>query len=282
MSATEHNASLSLQQALALLPDLARAGRHEQARQVLDELLRHVAVLHTTEPSAADQLQQQLRPWQLRLAAWWWQPLGAGPVWLRRTQADDAAFWSAAYKDASFARRFNRQQPWKGDLARALQRAGELPPLDQGALHWVVCDGAGQRLGLASLTSLNQANARAEFSIGFPSAAGSMHGVLASLWVFHFAFFVLRLNKLTTYVYADNPEARHNSLRLGLREEGLLKEHFLLPPGEYVDVLAMGLTRSQLQADQRLVSLAKRRIGQVWSNNAAGDGAAAPCASSST
>lgn len=264
MSESEHNSQLTLQQALARLKELARACRHQEARLMLESLLQQVAGLRATEPSAADQIGLQLRPWQLRLAAWWWLPLGAGSVWLRRTRADDADFWSAAYNEASFARRFNRQQPWSGDLARALQKAGELPPLDQGAVQWLICDGAGERLGIASLTSLNLANARAEFSIGFPGNAGPMRGVIASLWVLHFAFFLLHLNKLTTYVYADNLEARHNSLRLGLREEGLLKEHFLLPPGEYVDVLAMGLTRSQLLADKRLVNLAARRIGQVW------------------
>lgn len=255
---------MSLPQALAVLQELTVASRVDEARRVLDDLLRQIALLRATEPGLADRLGQQLRPWQLRLAAWWWLPLGAGPVRLRRTQAEDAGFWSSAFADASFARRFNRQQPWAGDLAQALKRAGEMPPLDQGAVQWLVCDGAGERLGIASLTSINLANARAEFSIGFPRDPGPMRGVLASLWVFHFAFFLLQLNKLTTYVYSENIEARHNSLRLGLREEGLLKEHFLLPPGEYVDVLAMGLTRSQLLSDRRLVNLAKRRIGQVW------------------
>jgi RimJ/RimL family protein N-acetyltransferase len=72
------------------------------------------------------------------------------------------------------------------------------------------------------------------------------------------------MNKLYTYVYVDNDAALHNSLRVGLRQEGLLKDHFYLPPGEFVDVHAMGLTRAQLLQDERLKSLVRRRLALTW------------------
>ena len=119
-------------------------------------------------------------------------------------------------------------------------------------------------LGLASLTSISLGNGKAEFSIGFPTAPHPLHGVLATLLAYDFAFFRLRLNKLYTYVYTDNAQALHNSLRVGLRQEGLLKDHFWLPPGEFVDVHALGLTRAQLLQDTRLLALARRRLGLRW------------------
>ena len=130
----------------------------------------------------------------------------------------------------------------------------------------MVCQADGTRLGMASLSSLNLGNARAEFSIGFPNASvrSPVHAVLATLLVYHFSFFVLGLNKLTTYVYRENEAALNNSLRVGLRQEGLLHDHFHLPPGEFVDVYAMGLTRAQLLQDLRLVAMAKRRLGLDW------------------
>lgn len=251
-------------QALAALASLAGAGRLTEARQLLQELQTCATEAGERQPLIAREIQAQLRQWHLRLAPWWWEPIGRGAVVLRRTRSEDADFWRSAYGETDFARRFNRQQPWRGDLARALQKSGDVIPLDQGAIHWVICAPDGERLGIASLTNLNPVNARAEFAIGFPRPAGAMQATLASLWVFHFAFFLLRWNKLTTYVYSDNAVARHNSLRLGLREEGLLKEHFLLPPGEFVDVFAFGLTRRQLLDDRRLVAMAKRRLGQDW------------------
>ena len=239
----------------------AAAGRIDQARQALAASLRSAP-----GGSLGADDQRQVQHWQLKLAPWWWQPLQGGRVQLRRTRADDAAFYASAFQAPGFGRRYNRQTSWSGDLGRALARAGALPPLDLGALHWIVCDAAGTRLGLAALTSISLGNAKAEFSIGFPQPPAPLQAVLATLLAYDLAFFKLRLNKLYTYVYTDNEPALHNSLRVGLRQEGLLKEHFHLPPGEFVDVYAMGITRTQLVQDARLTGIARRRLGLNWVN----------------
>lgn len=233
------------------------AGRIAEARALL-------AAMPARELPAEAAARRQWAAWQLRLAPWWWTPLQGGRLLLRRTAADDADFYRAAFESPGFGRRYNRQAAWQGDLARALARAGTLPPLELSALHWVVCNADGHRLGLASLTSISLSNAKAEFSIGFPDAPGPLQAVLATLLVYDFAFFRAGLNKLFTYVYTDNAEALHNSLRVGLRQEGLLVDHFHLPPGEFVDVHALGLTRAQLLADKRLTSMAQRRLGLRW------------------
>ena len=194
----------------------------------------------------------------------WWTPLGGGGISLRRTQAEDEAFYRACHADAGFVRRFNRQPPWTGDLSKALQSAGRASPLDLGAVHWVVCrEGAGP-IGLASLTSLNLPHARAEVALGFPGHASPMAAIKAMLLIYDFAFLRAGFNKLWSQVYRDNDEALHNSLRAGLRQEGLLREHLYLPPGEFVDVYLMGLTRRELLSDARLVSMARRRLGLQW------------------
>jgi hypothetical protein len=233
------------------------AGRIAEARALLAAM-----PVRAQPPESAER--RQWAGWQLRLAPWWWEPLQGGRLMLRRTRADDADFYRAAFEVAGFGRRYNRQAAWQGDLGRALARAGVLPPLQQSALHWIVCDADGQRLGLASLTSISLGNAKAEFSIGFPHPPGPLQAVLATLLVYDFAFFRAGLNKLFTYVYTSNPEALHNSLRVGLRQEGLLVDHFHLPPGEFVDVYSLGLTRAQLLADPRLLGMARRRLGLQW------------------
>lgn len=244
---------------LRAVEQAAAQGRIHDARAALAQWAERHQPGSSGQPAAH-------RQWQLKLAPWWWAPLQGGRLLLRRTQADDADFWRQAFATDDFAQRFNRQVAWQGDLPRALARAGRLPPLSLGALHWVVCRADGTRLGLASLSSLNLGNAKAEFSIGFPRAGdiAPVHAVLATLLVYQFAYFVLRLNKLTTYVYADNTAALHNSLRVGLRQEGLLRDHFYLPPGGFVDVYALGLTRSQLLRNTSLVTLARRRLGFGW------------------
>lgn len=244
---------------LAAVAQAAAQGLIGSARQLL------AAVTARASPAEA----RAVRDWQLKLAPWWWQPLQGGRVQLRRTRADDAAFYAHSFQTPDFARRYNRQTSWQGDLSRALARAGTLPPLDLGALHWIVCDATGTRLGLASLTSISLGNAKAEFSIGFPTPPAPQQAVLATLLAYELAFFKLRLNKLYTYVYTDNDAALHNSLRVGLRQEGLLKDHFFLPPGEFVDVHALGLTRQQLTADRRLTEIARRRLGLHWTGETA-------------
>lgn len=204
-----------------------------------------------------------------RIAPFWWEALAHGGVRLRRCQASDAGFYRSCYADAEFAARYNRQTPWRGNLEAALAKAGQLPPLDLGQLHWAVCDTrdacAERAIGLASLTSLSADNQRAEFSLGVVDRRRHAVAVDASLLMLDFAFFRAGFNKLTSYVYADNPAARDNTLHLGFAQEGLLADHFFLPPGRFYDVYAMGLTRAQLQAHARLLRLARQRLGRDWS-----------------
>lgn len=250
---------------------LAAQSRWGEVRQALQRMTQSWAVRSRASGSAPDPAQvRRLRAWQVRTATFWWAPLSGGGVRLRRTVADDAVFYRQCFDDRDFAQRYNRQVSWSGDLERALTRAGLQSPVDLQAVHWIVCDRDNRRLGLASLTSLSLGNAKAEVSLGLAGPAPATHGVMAMLLIYHFAFVLARLNKLYSYVYASNAEALHNSLRVGLLHEGTLKDHFFLPPGEFVDVHALGLTRAQLLANGRIVSMARRRLGLDWSASIGG------------
>ncbi len=212
----------------------------------------------------------QVQAWSYRIAPFWWTPLQGGGVALRRCRADDADFFSSCFSDREFSTQYNRQQPWTGDLAKALTKVGTLSPVDLKALHWIVTDKSDHAIGLASLTSLNLANRKAEFSIGFPSLGATRStkafspATMVTLLAFHFAFFVARLNKLTAYIYRGNDGALRNAQHIGFQIEGLLKDHFYLPPGEFVDVHVLGLTRAQLQANPAILRMARRRLGLDW------------------
>jgi RimJ/RimL family protein N-acetyltransferase len=236
------------------------AAKWEQARAELQRLQK------TLDPRLAPQIQA----WRYRIAPFWWQPLQGGGIVLRRTHAGDADFYRSCFADPGFASRYNRQPPWKGDLARALLLAGTRSPVDLTAQHWIVTDRSDSAIGLAALTSLNPANRKAEFSIGFPGVGPSNpsgsagRSAMATLLVFHFAFFLAGLNKLTAYVYSGNEVALRSAQRIGFQIEGLLKDHFFLPPGEFVDVHALGLTRTQLLANAEILRMSRRRLGLQW------------------
>ncbi len=194
----------------------------------------------------------------------WWSTVRHGSLSLRRCSPSDAHFLTACYQNQEFAQNFNRQKAWFGDLSKALYCYGTAPPLELGMLQWIVCL-HGQPIGLASLSCLDQTNMKAEFSIGFPAAPPAGIGHKASLMAMHFGFFLINLNKLYTYVYADNVRAASLTERLGFRKEGVFHDHFHIPPYGYVDINAFGLTRNQAQRTRVLLRAAKRLIGQDWS-----------------
>lgn len=193
----------------------------------------------------------------------WSAPLSHGMVELRRCRRDDEAFFRQTFEDHRFTQQFNRQRPWSGDLARALHKFGQEPPALLKMLQWVVC-WRGESVGLISLSHLDLANARAEFSIGFPSdrSAGISHK--ACLLALYFAYFVAGLNKLYGYVYEGNDHALQSALRIGFKHEGFLADHFRFPPNDFVGVHAIGLTKWQALENPELLRAAARRTGRDW------------------
>lgn len=247
----------------AALAELARAGQWSAVRQALEERVASVRALGLA-PQDRARFDNEARAWRDRSAPWWWEPVAGGGMVLRRTTADDAGFYKDCYANADFARRFNRQAPWRGDLRAALQRAGQDSPVVTGNLFWIACRAQGEPLGLVTLTSLDRRNARAQFSIGSPGILEHIQVIKAMLLAMHFAYFVARLHKLYAYVYEDNPSALNQVLRMGFQQEGTLRDHFFLPDHGFVTVHAAGLTRKQLQQDERLCRLARRWLGVQW------------------
>ena len=125
-------------------------------------------------------------------------------------------------------------------------------------MYWTILH-AEQRVGLASLSQIDFTHGRAEFSIGLPGKPPTGVAHLASLMAIQFAFFRIRLHKLYTYVYEDNPEAVQATLRLGFHQEGWLRDHFRFDQ-RHVSVFVFGLTIDQLLNHTGLVKAIERRL----------------------
>lgn len=194
-----------------------------------------------------------------RYAEPWWAPQVARHATLVKSSAGDAAFFRASLGQSTFATLYNRQQPWRGDLERALGNAHLSHFEDAGSIQWTVRDGRSQHpVGLASLSGYSRDNARAEVSLGFPGKVPAGTILAASLLVLRFAFSVARLNKLTSYVYDDNGHARDFTRNFGFAHEGFLADHYFLPPFGFVGVNVFGMTRKNLQQNARLRRLSLR------------------------
>jgi RimJ/RimL family protein N-acetyltransferase len=251
------------QQALTSIKADLQARRFEQARTRLVEVA-------TWTRQNKSLLSAQQQAWVARhqwgLAPLWSEPVQHGVVSLRRCGADDAAFFRAVFQDTAFTNRFNRQRPWSGDLGRALHKFGHEPPALLKMLQWVVCL-RSEPVGLISLSHLDLTNARAEFSIGFPQSMSAGISHKACLLAMHFAFCKAGLNKLYGYVYEGNDHALQSALRIGLKREGFLIDHFRFPPNEFVGVHLLGLTRRQALQNPGLVKAMARRTGHHWSSD---------------
>ncbi|RZS38791.1 RimJ/RimL family protein N-acetyltransferase, partial [Limnobacter thiooxidans] len=193
----------------------------------------------------------------------WWQDLGNSSLCLRRTRASDAAFYKEIFSNEDWARRYNRQKPWRGNLEKALERTGQQSPLQSGSLFWVIERPGGRSIGLASLTSIDQKNQKAELSLGLLDSHSEVETAKALFWIMQFAFQQIQLNRLYVYIYTDNAPVRRVLEKFGFELEGTLRDHFYLPPGQFFDVWVMGLNRADVHNNERIKKLAARWVGWI-------------------
>lgn len=198
-----------------------------------------------------------------RLAPAWWATVSHRNVTLRRVTADDENFFRRAYSDPRFKEFYSRGTPWRGNLAKALDKAGSRPPADQKNLHWVIRVDE-KPVGLCCLSSLDLRNRRAELSIGFPGTVTSTSVTTSFLLAINCSLHILNLHKLYAHVYADNTRVISLLKRLGWNYEGFLVDHYHFPASGFVSTHVFCITKAILAKNPLLVRLAKKTIGVQW------------------
>lgn len=226
---------------------LCLAARWDEALSACDAACACVAPGARVEPATWSGLHRELR-------SQWWKPLNLGGVQLRAAQPSDRTFITRCFRDADFMARFHRFQAADDESVTAFITRSSLPPSRARRLDWLVCQGE-RRLGLAALVDLDLQHRRGELLVGLPEAEASPGVALkAALAAMDFAFSGLRLHKLVSYVYGDNADAQANTLHLGLRQEGRMRQHLQGPAGP-VDLFVNGLLAPEFHADARLQRL---------------------------
>lgn len=106
-------------------------------------------------------------------------------------------------------------------------------------------------IGQINLDSIDWKNrvGRIGILIGSAERLGQGYGTEAMRLLIRFAFAELNLNRLELEVYDFNERARRSYANCGFREEGRLRER-QYKNGAYVDVIQMGLLRSEWEAEQ--------------------------------
>jgi RimJ/RimL family protein N-acetyltransferase len=230
---------------------LQACGRWDEAAGALTDLLRLAAAQRMA-------LSPQLRALQEDLGSRWWQPIGVGDATLRLPRPEDRSFVRESLADAAFMARYHRFEPTDAEAPdRYIERA-QRPPRETRRREWIVQDRAGQPVGFAAIVDLDAGHRRGELLIGLRGGdRAAALALKAALGALAFAFDQLHLDKLVSHVYGDNPVAQHNTLHLGFRQEGRLREHLRIG-GTRIDLIVNGLLAAEYAADARLSRLRER------------------------
>ncbi|MFC5700108.1 GNAT family N-acetyltransferase [Cohnella faecalis] len=121
-------------------------------------------------------------------------------------------------------------------------------------LGFVIADPAdGSYIGQINLDSVDWKNRVGKIGvvIGSVRHLGQGFGTEAMLLLIDFSFREMNLNRLELEVYDFNDRARSCYRKCGFQEEGRLRER-QYKNGRYVDVIQMGLLRSEWEAQGRI------------------------------
>ncbi len=191
-------------------------------------------------------------------------------VSLLRRAPEHAAFLRLCWDDQAFMDLYrlaqNRRESIEQIAERLAQEYKRLPK-DLRKFEWVIerhaTQGQAARLiGLAAVADYQPEHRRAEFLIGIlqPQEQKAGIGLEASLLVLDFAFNILQLNKLISFVYGYNQSSQNNTLHLGFTQEAFLREHVHYAPHGYVDMYQNGLLARDFRRNDRLSRWSQRLL----------------------
>jgi diamine N-acetyltransferase len=155
-----------------------------------------------------------------RMLAWLNDPLVVGMASFRPWAPLDATSWRARVAE---------------DLAKPT-----------GTAAWFAIEVGGELIGECGLWRIDGDAGRAELgiTIGDQAMWGKGHGREAVGLLLGYAFRTRNLRRVFLETHAANPRAIASYRACGFVEEGRLREHIWYD-GEYVDVVVMGLLRSE-------------------------------------
>jgi len=198
----------------------------------------------------------------------WLEPLEGKKLFLRRYEAQDAAYLRYCHQNNDFMTLYNqyipRHQPID-ELAAKLHQTQALHPCQTKSVDWIIVrKNTGQPAGIANLVDLNLSHRRAEFLIGLPDSEDRTRGIAleATLLVLDYVFNRVKLNKLVAHVYAHNAFSQKNVLALGFTQESYLREHLVDPHGKLLDVYGNGMTMRDFHSNPRISKLSQRMLGR--------------------
>ena len=197
------------------------------------------------------------------------QALQGNRVRLIRTAPEYTDFIYACYQNDNFMdlyRLAQNRRITKKEITEQLSAEQAKLPQELKRIEWIILKSDKQQLtpiGIAALADHQVSHRRAEFLMGVPDER-NRKGLLsleASLLVLDFAFNQAGLHKVISFVYGYNTHAQKNTLHLGFKQEGILKEHIQCKRG-FIDLFQNSMLRTDFLQNTLLARLSIRLLNQ--------------------
>lgn len=192
----------------------------------------------------------------------WWEPRSGKRLSLVRFGEEHAGFLAACRQNPEFQAHYNLFQDTSSKSVAADIALTKRSPVENFRIDWVV-ERSGKPIGVAGLVDLDFFNRRAEIQMGLPNERGYGESLEAALLVLEFAFSVMKLKKLTSYVYSDNPGGQGHTMRLGFKQEGFLRSHvYDKEASRWLDLYVNGHLAEEFFCDKKYMYLCNRFLGR--------------------
>ena len=180
----------------------------------------------------------------------WWRPIEGPRARLVRRGPSDIALVRRCWSDKTFMTQFNQYATPLPDDDAALKAvlAQEHVALleEQRALHWTIRIGDSTGVGFVSLVDIAFRHRRAEFLIGVVPETHPWIAPEAAHLALEFAATVMKLERITAYMYAENSAAVEMAVKLGFESEGILRGYLAVPGStQRADLVVAGLLLDQ-------------------------------------
>ena len=214
---------------------LRRIGKFKEAFQIID-------IEKNKQP-----LSELLQLLHFEYHPCWHMVLEAGNFKLTRRNERDEDFIKSLYSDEVFLRKFNRninRTTYFNSLKETLQKEYIATVTENKEVFWIIRYKNNIPWGVIGLTDISLGNKRAETVCGILNNAPFGTAVAGNLLMFHFFFNIIQFNKIYSFVYDDNVESLNNSIRIGLKKEGLLNKHIWdAQQNQFIDLHQLGMQK---------------------------------------
>ena len=172
-----------------------------------------------------------------------------------------------AYADEEFSRlyRSNMEPESTEQIRQGLIERARRSPEEVGCIEYVAMHPELGRVGLVGIVDYSALHRRAEFLVGIvgKDLRHSRLAVETTLLALDLAFNQYAIQKLYTYVYGYNDYAEKNTVKVGFRQEGLLKSHhYCRRESRFVDLYINGMTVEDFRCSEVIARLSQRLIGR--------------------